>query len=408
MVRRARRSGVRFIESDGDRTLTFFKRRSGLFKAVADLSTLTGARVAIVLESESGKFSSFGTPAADPIVDAFLAGNASMAPYANMTITELQNELFQLEKDMAVEEKRKKCSITLANELPERSRTGKLVFGKEEDLDEDDIREKYHGLTRVQQEIKNRLLPVVHHGKQQQAGGMRDPLLLQPSWWRRSLPSKMAPPRALPWTPIQPSLKFSELSFPTPIRSQSSIPNPMMLPSHEFPPRSLAPSMVPLQAQNMPVPNEAIPSKCRIWGVDISINNSSSLFPSPMSSSSPPLPPSLHIPQFNESSHPLSPPQHFSPPLSLNSQLPFKDPNNNSVEIPKKYPSSGLTSTPPNKPYYAILDGLNLELGNTDENGGSLQGDGWIDGMLSESSSIGGKSGAGAGNNLGGMNLPWN
>jgi hypothetical protein len=74
MARRGRRSGVRFIENDRDRNLTFFKRCIGLYKAVADHSTLTSARVVIVLESKNGRFSSFGTLATDTIVDAFLSG----------------------------------------------------------------------------------------------------------------------------------------------------------------------------------------------------------------------------------------------------------------------------------------------------------------------------------------------
>jgi hypothetical protein len=67
---------VRFIEDDRDHSLTFFKRCSGLFKAASDLSALTGARVAMVLESETRKFSSFSTPKAGPIVDSFVSGNA--------------------------------------------------------------------------------------------------------------------------------------------------------------------------------------------------------------------------------------------------------------------------------------------------------------------------------------------
>jgi hypothetical protein len=78
MARRGRRSGVRFIENDRDRSLIFFKRRTSLDKATTDLSTITGVRVAIVLESENGRFSSFGTPATDPIVDAFCYGKHPM------------------------------------------------------------------------------------------------------------------------------------------------------------------------------------------------------------------------------------------------------------------------------------------------------------------------------------------
>jgi hypothetical protein len=99
MPRRARRSGVKFVEDDRDRSLTFFKRRSGLFKAASDLSALTGARFAMVLESETRKFSSFGTPKAGPIVDSFILGNAPIddsgtSEEDKARITSLQNELF--------------------------------------------------------------------------------------------------------------------------------------------------------------------------------------------------------------------------------------------------------------------------------------------------------------------------
>ena len=76
MTRRARRSGVEFIEDERNRSLTFFKRRCGFFKAVSYLSALSGARVAMVFECENETFSSFGTPMSDPIIDAFLSGDA--------------------------------------------------------------------------------------------------------------------------------------------------------------------------------------------------------------------------------------------------------------------------------------------------------------------------------------------
>jgi hypothetical protein len=163
MARRGR-SGVRFIENDRDCSLTFFKQRGGLYKAAADLSTLTAARVVIVLESENGRFSSFGTLATDPIVDALLSGKHAMG-YPNeeqrATITKLQNEVFYLEKDMAVEEKRKE-SKCLVKELQDSSWVAKFVFGKVEDLDVGEVHEMFRELSHLHQEIQLRF-PTRHH-----------------------------------------------------------------------------------------------------------------------------------------------------------------------------------------------------------------------------------------------------
>jgi len=65
----------------------------------------------MVLESETGNFSSFGTPKAGPIVDSFVSRNAPIdsdtSEEDKARITSLQNELFQLEKAKAIEDKRK-------------------------------------------------------------------------------------------------------------------------------------------------------------------------------------------------------------------------------------------------------------------------------------------------------------
>jgi hypothetical protein len=95
------------------------------------------------------------------------------------------------------------------------------------------------------------------------------------------------------------------------------------------------------------------------------------------------------------------------------------------IELPPSFASHDSTPdpNPTNMPYHTSLCGLNIDMGETRENGGEidtglhhfefsggpLQGDGWIDEMISGSSSIGGNFGAGAGNNLlGDMNFPRN
>jgi hypothetical protein len=419
---------VRFIENDRDRSLTFFKRRTGLYKAAAGLSTLTAARVVIVLESENGRFSSFGTPATDPIVDAFLSGKYPTG-YTNEeqrgTITKLQNEVFYLEKDLVVEDKRKEESKCLVKELQESSWVAKFVFGKVEDLDVGEVHEMYRELSRLGQEIQL-LFRTRHHGGQQDVGGRRDPSLLQPTWWR-SLPLQKSLPSALPWTPMQlPTQLLPRSSHPAPTRSQSSIVNPMMLPPQQLPPRSLASSVGQLQAQRMSAPKQAIPNNnFRNWGMDINSNNSNLLFQSPMLPSPPSQPP-FSTPQLYESSHHASPPQRISTPISVEGQLPFIAQNYyDYTELPATFTSPDATPapSPTDKPYYTCLGGLNIDFGKASKNGceidaglqrfgfsgGPQQGDGWIDEMISGSSSVAGNIGVGAGNNLlGGVNFPRN
>lgn len=51
--------------------VTFSKRRAGLFKKARELSTLSGAQVAIIVESPGGKHFSFGTPSVDSVIHRF-------------------------------------------------------------------------------------------------------------------------------------------------------------------------------------------------------------------------------------------------------------------------------------------------------------------------------------------------
>ncbi|KAL6615564.1 hypothetical protein ACP70R_037834 [Stipagrostis hirtigluma subsp. patula] len=362
MPRRGRRSGVRFLEDDKERSLTFFKRRAGIYKIASDLSTLTGARIAVVLESENGKISSFGTPSVEPVVDTFLSGHVAIDPFANeeqkARITLLQNQVFQLEKEKALEDKRKKESMVQAKEAQESSRMAKLIFTKEEDLDTNELYELLRELSLVQQEIRQRLPPPQHHGNQLGVGGLRDPPSQQSP--RPHIPSsQISPPLGhSPWTPFQPSLQDCQPSWSHSM-AQASFPTPVMLP---FQPHMM-------------------PSHHDIWGMDANINNSDSfspILPLPLS------------PQF-----PLSQP--------LESQVPHLGAlNNNWVEPPQNYAWQ-----------------MDLDFGNTGDNGGQasdshnmlgfpgpIQGDGWT-GVVSDSFSPGGSfGGADAGNIFGDVNFP--
>ena len=54
MPRRERLSSVTYNHDDKVRDGSFFKRRSGLLKSATNLTTLTGARVVVILEASNG------------------------------------------------------------------------------------------------------------------------------------------------------------------------------------------------------------------------------------------------------------------------------------------------------------------------------------------------------------------
>ncbi|KAK1605258.1 hypothetical protein QYE76_028931 [Lolium multiflorum] len=169
MPRRERRLGVMYIDNDKDRDVTFFKRRGGLYKGAADLSVLTGAKVAVVLEKDNGKMHSFGAPSAKPIVDAFLLGHPPTTPLTNRVTTSrikcLQGEVARLDMENMKEGKRNQLSIQHMKEIQDDNpgMEAKLLFSKEEDLSLEDLDRLFNDLLRVQDDIRRRL-PPLHNG----------------------------------------------------------------------------------------------------------------------------------------------------------------------------------------------------------------------------------------------------
>jgi len=375
--------------------------------------------VAVVLESENERFSSFGTPDAIPIVDAFLSGGvpteSDSSEEQKANLTNLQNELFQLEKDKAVADKKQKENMVRVKEAQEASRTAKYAYGKEEDLDATELYEMYRKLTWVMQEIKDYCSPSLLRDNHAEAGDrLRDPSLLQPRWWR-SLASQCAPPpNYSPLSLSQASFQqhpWSSTSHPVLARSGSSLPNPLMLQSQQHP---LAP-----HALQAPPPNEACPYNSHIHGLDINDNNSHpfSLFPV---SSSPPQPSSLQTPPSNGSPPLLLSPQLSSPPHLESLQFSFNPQNYNFMQPPHNYENASSPLIPSHQPFYSSSLGLNDDLENTVGNGGQTcgghgkgfdlsttqQGHGGA-GVMLESSAAGESSGAGnTGSNLGDFNFP--
>ncbi|TVT98659.1 hypothetical protein EJB05_56013, partial [Eragrostis curvula] len=238
MSRRPRRSGINFIENEKDRHLTYFKRRSGLTKSSTDLSTLTGGKSAIVLESESGKISAFGAPSPNAIIDSFLSEhNPNLDEGVNAKITHLQDELFQIVEGKGLREKRERECKTRLKVIQDTSGTIDQVTSSDvEDLGANEVSELFERLGHVENDINNR----ANHGKKFEVSDQTGSLLPPYSSSCHSQINML--PRRLPWVSLQASSQYSLSSWapiPHSTRPQSTLLHQTSLPSSQTPPTPL-------------------------------------------------------------------------------------------------------------------------------------------------------------------------
>ncbi|KAL6842993.1 hypothetical protein ACP4OV_027306 [Aristida adscensionis] len=245
---RIRRSGINNVEDPHKRYFTLFNHSNGLFKTTTDLSTLTGARAIIVIESNNGKVSAFGTPSVDSTVDSFLFGNSATNPFVNEkmanTIRSLQNKLLELQKRKAVNNDR-------IQRLQERSSMSMLIYGNMEDLGVDEVRELLIDLSLIQREIEDRKVPLQPF-YQLEIDGHTEPSTLGQS-------SLLLPE--------------SSRSQPLSLSSQSCVMNPTMLLSSQAPEIPYLQHIFMLQwnsmLQVMPQHNESQMHNNHLWGMGI-------------------------------------------------------------------------------------------------------------------------------------------
>ncbi|XBI05343.1 hypothetical protein VPH35_133517 [Triticum aestivum] len=258
MPRKERRSGVAYIHNDKDRDLTFYKRRSGLFKRATDISALTRARVAVVLETNNGKMHSFGTPLADPIVDDFLFGAPPVVPSADEATTarigSLQNEVARLDMENMTEEDKNQLSILRMKNIQKENpgMVANLIFTKEKDLSLEDLNKLFSELSRVQKDIRFRLPPL--HGHEDKTGGT---CVAQDLQLPSVLPADhLSTTHSLMQSPWPHNLSQLQLPLDPPPSQpeQTSGPLfPMQVPMFHSAPPSLAP---PLASHVQPITNQ--------------------------------------------------------------------------------------------------------------------------------------------------------
>ncbi|CAK7328506.1 unnamed protein product [Dovyalis caffra] len=110
------------IENQGDRLVTFSKRKSGIYKIASELITLTGAEIAVVVFSPAGKPFSFGYPSVESVINRFLGRDPPNNDNTHLmeahrrvrieSLTQKQNEIVsQLDSDMEKGQKLKEKLI---------------------------------------------------------------------------------------------------------------------------------------------------------------------------------------------------------------------------------------------------------------------------------------------------------
>ncbi|XP_010230084.1 uncharacterized protein LOC104582323 [Brachypodium distachyon] len=252
--RRERRFGVQYIRDNRERDITFYKRRGGLFKSAADLSVLTGARVAVILETpENGKMHSFGTPLAERIVDAFLSGVPPIGPLTDQAtsarIAFLQSELARLDMENTVEEKKTKLSTQVIKEIQDENpgMVANLLFSRQEDLCLADLIRLFNEFSRVQQNIARRVPPL--HRVPGQNGA--------------SMSTIHPPPRVPSWGPLPPQSSSPDILRQQPLCPAAAIPlAPQHMMAPNFPvqvPEILQPTL-PAMSQQIPNLLQDLPS----------------------------------------------------------------------------------------------------------------------------------------------------
>ncbi|KAG8385318.1 hypothetical protein BUALT_Bualt03G0030300 [Buddleja alternifolia] len=70
-----RKIEMKLIADENARTVTFSKRRAGLFKKATELSILCGTQIALIIFSLGGRAYSFGHPSVESVMDRFLNRN---------------------------------------------------------------------------------------------------------------------------------------------------------------------------------------------------------------------------------------------------------------------------------------------------------------------------------------------
>ncbi|PWA93042.1 Transcription factor, MADS-box [Artemisia annua] len=144
---------IKKIEENNSRQVTFSKRRNGLFKKAAELCVLTGAKIAIIVNSPGGRVFAFGHPNVDALINTYLANEKNNVDVeVDMSLPALQTNEFnqhyaEVSRELELEKRRKDM-------IPEKSSS---EFWFNEPIDGLDVAELEQYLSSLQ-ELKRKVL----------------------------------------------------------------------------------------------------------------------------------------------------------------------------------------------------------------------------------------------------------
>ncbi|XP_048539073.1 MADS-box transcription factor 47-like [Triticum urartu] len=368
MPKKDRRSAITYINDDKERDFTFSKRCGGLFKVAADLSAVTSARVAIVVEKENEKMHSFGMPFADPIVDAFLACAPLAIPLADEATTtriaQLQGEVARLDMHCMTEFKENQLSIKHMKQILEQhpGTVANLIFSKEEELGPKDLKNLSTEIYRVHEEIGHQL-PPLHYGHKAMTSGASMIQNMPPSSGPPSNHMKTVPSSAhSPWAHHLPQHQ---------------------MPSSPPPPGQIVAPQVPQEPSMFhPAPSSSVP---QIASQLQTTSNQALELPPPLD---------ISINDYVSSSNPVNPQQNNANPNSTTGYNLVASPllvnsgvNDLIVNDPFGYESWG--HGPSDQPFYnGFLEmGAYMGYNGADVGQSSVGNGGWIDAPPESSSS---------------------
>ncbi|PWA95604.1 Transcription factor, MADS-box [Artemisia annua] len=107
---------IKKIEETSSRQVTFSKRRTGLFKKASELCVLTGAEMAILVQSPGGHCYAFGHPSVDAVINRYMnstnddnngstSNDASVSP-KQPSLTEVNQHHADLSKELEMEKRK--------------------------------------------------------------------------------------------------------------------------------------------------------------------------------------------------------------------------------------------------------------------------------------------------------------
>lgn len=111
-----RKIEMKLIADENARTVTFSKRRVGLFKKATELSVLCGTQIALIIFSLGGRAYSFGHPDVQSVISRFINRSSSPTPQESAhdmgvraaMLQEMKRQLDEKNKELAAAKKRGK------------------------------------------------------------------------------------------------------------------------------------------------------------------------------------------------------------------------------------------------------------------------------------------------------------